>query len=437
MRVRWGSDRRPSFDGSQLNRSAWSIADQGISSLSNLAFGVIAARNLDVAAFGAVGVMLALYAIALNFVRGLISTPLTVTTAGKSVTDVARQASKSLGLTLAVATLLGAVLGIVTIGAGLGNRNPMVALAIGLPLLLAQDHLRFVFVAQAKPHCALAIDGIWLLSMLPALTLGPHHWHGNAFVISLVWVAGSGLSLAIGLLIAVVRPSMSGAARFLRGSWSLAWRLSLESGIVGVSRQAAILTSVVILGVAAVSGIRAAQMLMGPYTVIAGGMMLMATAEATRLLNQSHTRMIRFLVALSTGLTVAALLTSWVLWLTPEALGRALLGASWAPAQDAIIFFGLWAAAAGVQAGAYVGLNALRAASSSLKLRASFMVFTVLGTAVGAAFAGVTGALACAAVVDLLSGLAAWRALGRHARGRTTAVRTNPETLHEDLLSRT
>src|SRR5262245_53463222 len=57
---------------------AWGLADQALSSLTNFALGVLAARSLPAEAFGAFSVSFTGYLLASAIGRGLVSQPLTV-----------------------------------------------------------------------------------------------------------------------------------------------------------------------------------------------------------------------------------------------------------------------------------------------------------------------------------------------------------------------
>ncbi len=61
-----------------VRRLGWGVADQGVSSLSNFALGVVAAKSLDPAGFGAFTLAYLTYAFVLSAARGPSTDPLMV-----------------------------------------------------------------------------------------------------------------------------------------------------------------------------------------------------------------------------------------------------------------------------------------------------------------------------------------------------------------------
>src|SRR5690348_6206013 len=60
------------------SRAGWNLADQAVSSATNLVLSVLAARNLSVEGFGAFAVAFTVYSFLISGGRALISRPLTV-----------------------------------------------------------------------------------------------------------------------------------------------------------------------------------------------------------------------------------------------------------------------------------------------------------------------------------------------------------------------
>src|SRR5918999_2161747 len=63
-------------------RLGWGLADQAVSSITNFALGIVVARSLGAAGFGAFSLAWVSYGVILNVSRGLATDPLTVRYSG-------------------------------------------------------------------------------------------------------------------------------------------------------------------------------------------------------------------------------------------------------------------------------------------------------------------------------------------------------------------
>src|SRR5215211_3072938 len=98
---------RPIGSRSAATRLGWGVADQAVSSITNFALGIVMARTLGAADFGAFGLVWVTYGVILNLSRGLATDPLTVRYSGP-LDDRWRSAT---GRAASTATVLGLVVG--------------------------------------------------------------------------------------------------------------------------------------------------------------------------------------------------------------------------------------------------------------------------------------------------------------------------------------
>src|SRR3712207_6237729 len=139
-------------------RISWGIADQAVSSLTNLAVGAVVARSLGIAEFGMFSLAWVTYGVILNLSRGLATDALAVRFSGAESarwrTAVAQASSTAL--------LIGIATGVVAVVAGtaIGTQPSaaFVALGLVLPGLLVQDAWRFAFFAAGRGRSAFAND---------------------------------------------------------------------------------------------------------------------------------------------------------------------------------------------------------------------------------------------------------------------------------------
>jgi len=144
-------------------RAAWGVADQAVSSLTNFAVLVVAARALDLEEFGALALALAAYSVALGVTRALSGEPLTVCYSATSVERTASEARGALATAGAAGVLCGVVFALV--GAVLGGSvgTALLVLAVVVPGLVIQDTWRFVFFAMGRARAACVNDTVWLV----------------------------------------------------------------------------------------------------------------------------------------------------------------------------------------------------------------------------------------------------------------------------------
>jgi hypothetical protein len=161
-----------------------------------------------------------------------------------------------------------------------------------------------------------------------------------------------------------------------------------------------------VAGIAAVSGIRGAQVLLGPVNVLNQGIRVIAVPEAARALKHSYRRLWRVGLVISFGVGAGALAWGAIFLLLPEAVGRELLGPGvWAQASSVMVPVILLQAFGASNAGAFAILRALAAAGRGLRTRLISSVVLIAAGLTGAFLGGARGAawgLAAAAFCTLL-----------------------------------
>ena len=119
-----------------LRRTVWSLGDQAVSSLTNVALTIMVARSVSAAEFGTFSLLLAMYLVCVTVVRGLTSEPLLVRFSAAERTTLSRAVSQSSGATVVAALLLTLVLTAVVLATGLVPELPALIFLATLPGLL-------------------------------------------------------------------------------------------------------------------------------------------------------------------------------------------------------------------------------------------------------------------------------------------------------------
>jgi O-antigen/teichoic acid export membrane protein len=375
-----------------FSRLGWGVIDQGVSSLSNFALGIVVARSLGSEGFGAFTLAYVTYSLVLNASRGLATDPLLVRFSGKP-TPAWRRA---VGAAAATAVAVGTVAGITCVLVGLllpGDlRGAFVALGVVLPALMLQDSWRFAFFSVGRPVKALVNDTVWgatLMLALAALVLTD-----RAGVVPYVLAFGctAGVAGVLGLFQSRTRPSVHDVSGWLHTTKALGTRYLVENISIGAARQIRMTALGALAGLVAVGEVRAAEIFMGPFLVILMGVSQLAVPEASQVLARNPARLSRFCLVLGGAQSAAASLWAVaMLVLLPTGLGELLIGEVWEPAAALLPVVALGMVLGGLEIGAAAGVRALGAAPRSLVAQVTTASMYVIGSTVGAVVDGARG----------------------------------------------
>jgi len=370
------------------------VVDQAVSSLTNFAVVLYVARTVGAAQFGAFGLAYATYGFALSASRGLSSGPLEVRFSGSELQAWRRATRHCTG----TAWVCGLVSGIGVLVAALAldgtAKSAFIALGLTLPGLLLQDSWRFAFFALGRGSQSFLNDVIWALAMLPALELLRLTHDHQVFWLVLSWGAAATVAAAAGILQAGVIPSPAHAWEWVRQQGDLGVRYLVEYIFINGSSQLRTYTVGIVVGLAAVGYLQAANTLFGPFMVIFFGITLVTVPEAVRALRRSPRHLWLFCVSVCGGLAAIALAWSVALLIAlPRGFGGWLLGPIWRSAYPLVLPMAITVIGLSFYAGASIGLHALGAARRSLWAALIFSACCLAGGLAGSLAAGVLGSV--------------------------------------------
>ena len=397
-----------------LRRMGWGVADQGVSSMSNFALGIIVARSLGPEGFGSFSLAFITYSFILCASRGLATDPLVVRFSHAEPGAWRRAVAAS----SATSVLIGLTVGLACITIGLALppevRGGFIALGVCLPWLLLQDTWRFAFFAAGRPAEALLNDAVWGTLQVAGLVVLLTTGHAGVASCFLVFGGTGALAAGFGLLQLRIRPRPSLVRSWLVDHKSLGPRYLVENLSIGGARQIRFMVLGAAVSLAAVGAVRGAEILMGPFLVMLSGVSQMAVPEAAHVLVRSPRRLQHFCLAVggcgavaaaAWGITIAALL--------PLGVGQALLGSLWVPASQLLLPVILGLVLGGFEIGAAAGVRALGAAPRSLKAQLISASMYLIGGVGGALVAGAWGSCWGVAVATALGAGVWWFQLRR------------------------
>jgi O-antigen/teichoic acid export membrane protein len=303
---------------SRFGRLGLGVVDQGLSSLSNVLFLVVVAREAGLEEFGAVSFAYTLFAFGLAVQRMSMGT-LTSLEAGKSAPPPVRDSLLWAAAVVVVGVILGGRVG----GGGSAAYYLIVA---GCFVIYPQDLLRYKVIAERRVGFAVASDASWVLVTLTMLVLSILGVGLSVTVIVFVWmVLGAGLALTV---IAVpLRRSLT-----LRGGWFRKHRYELRTlgpDALLTSLAPLLLASVLAqhMSLGDVAAVRGAGTLLGPATMLFSALPVVLLPEMARVFGEDRSRL-----ALAQAGVMSVLVLAWggCVGLLPDSVGEQVLGAAWA-----------------------------------------------------------------------------------------------------------
>ena len=363
-------------DGRTSPRYGWSLIDQIVSSATNVLVALLVARRLSSARFGEFSILFSIYIIGAGFSRAWTTDPLAVRFSGRQ-----SELDKAVSSAVAVAVTIGCVVGTAVAAVGLAVGKLSVALAIAaalLPALFAQDCLRIGLIVAGRARAAAANDTIWMLVTVVSLFA----FHDR-------------LSVATGL-------GCWGAGD-LSGRYTIEYLVNIGTGYMLVPILGAV------AGLSAAGGVRGAQVLLGPLSVVFAATSVQAISHLARL-GDDPQRVHAIAKRASLGLSIIAGAYGVLLLLVPDRIGMLALGASWRTARDLVPAVVTSWVMIGLYAGASFAIRSQGLASIAVRVQVITSAVTIALVVAGAAASGVEASLWALAIGNLVSAFVWWHA---------------------------
>jgi O-antigen/teichoic acid export membrane protein len=401
-----------------VRRLGLTTLDHGISSATNFAATVIAARLLGPTGLGMVSVGLGIGFGLVGVVRAVVGESLLVF--GKAGTQ------SELNGALTTALIVSIPVGLVCATAGLllggGLSTTLIVVAATLPALSVQDSGRYAYFATRRPIGAVACDAIWGVGQAAGLVLLILVRVKTPAIVLGTWSLGAWCGAFAAVVGLRARPSYEDARRWFARSR----RLSAWSGAqIALSQGSIQLTTVlvgVIAGLHALGAIRAMTTLLGPLAIL---FLLIRVVTLSEARSGVRPRLVGQTTLISVVLATAYLLVciAFRARITPLVFGQGFRGAS--SLMLPVAALGLMQALA---VGTGVGFRAFGEG------RAVFLT-QVVATAIGApavialaAAAGASGAVwGMALQAGLVAGVSLWLYAGLSRGHRGDQSRTSSE----------
>lgn len=305
---------------------ALAVADQVLSSVSNVLVVVVVARSAAPQGFGAFALAYAVLLTVVSVNRVWLGNRISLCTGDAQARETT---ARLVGGHLATAPVLagGVLVGCVVLGAEL---PVSVAIAVATPVVCMQDLVRFGAVSGGRTTAAVTSDAVWTAVLVVALLVLPPT--GPEVAVA-VWAAGALAALVAGALVLRIRPAVSDGLRELRRRDALGGSMVYGRLVTAGASLTVVAAVGALIGAEAVGALRAASTLMGPLNGVFALVALVVTPVVVR---RPRSDDLRACGAVALGLLVLVVLLGGLLLLVPDAAGRVLLGDSWPAARTVL-----------------------------------------------------------------------------------------------------
>ena len=342
--------------------------DQIFFTLSNLVIIFAIAVVNTPERFGQIGLLLTLLAAAVGVSHGSLGRPLLLTGA-RSQAEVRREGSFAVTTALLVSPIIGGVMWAVT---GPTPHLPAILIIIATPIVIVEDVLRYVAVAQGRPGVAARWDGIWFAGSTTLLVATWLHLP----IATTNYLIGAWTALAlvalVGMLVTVrVGPRLRDYPAWISDGWQRRARDGTDSGLGRMALFAVLLFATVVLSSDVSATLLGATALLAPVATAACAVPSVAMPNMTP--QQAWSALARTAsVAMS-----ATILIGVTLFLLPGSVGELLLGPTFEDAQAIIPIVALACAMATWIIAVTIHLRTFHRSADALTITLSYPLLTL------------------------------------------------------------
>jgi O-antigen/teichoic acid export membrane protein len=301
----------------------WGGVDQGFSSATNLGLSILAGRFLGAAGLGLIFLGFSAYLLVMSALRGFVLDPFVVVTA--PLDPAQRESATRACMTLVFCVAI--VTSVAMAGLGLMLRDPLgrglLVFSPWIAATLIQDQWRSVLFRDRRGAAAALNDGVWLVGMVLIL---PFAWaHPSDWSVAAAWGGGAAVAALFGWTQVRLRPSSVAEATewWRRDIRRLGWWFGAENLITSAGGQVSVFLLALVLTASDLGGIRVAQVVFAPMTLVGEAFFLPGVPIMTRALAVSLPEARRWAWRLGLGaLLLIGLYYAVVIPLGSEVLAR-------------------------------------------------------------------------------------------------------------------
>jgi len=398
-------DRSPGFPRRYRNWT-WAFVGQSLSSATTLGLSILAGRALGVSALGVVAIGLGAYFILLSLQRALVTTPLISSSSNDADTERASATRAALTLTLTMGAIGAGLLAVVglTIGGPIGDG--MLVFAPWLAPTLTQDLLRTSLFRDGHGRAATLTDIAWFGTLLVCVPLAVSI--GEIWAVVGAWGLGGLVAASLAGAVMRITPASPSVARtwFVGTAFPFGRWLLLQEGSFVIGFYGLVLLLTPILGATGLGGLRAAETIFAPMSLLAPALVVVGLPAVSRALSRSDDSAIKLAAGISGACVLLIIVYSGVMVVAGPSILTRIFGDAFEPYGDLVVPMSIWQLTLALGLGFTILLRGQQRGKVLLLSGTSMALTALVVSPVAAALEGVRGAvwgyISAAAVYGLL-----------------------------------
>lgn len=370
----------------------WAFVAQGSSSASSLGLSLLAGRAMGAGGLGVVFAGFAAYLIVLNLHRGLVSTPLIAFSSTSEPGPRTLATRKALTATLTLGVAVACLMALVGAAVGGALGQGLLAFAPWVLPAFAQDLFRASLFRDGKGRRAAVTDVAWFATMVlaaPVVLQADTTW-----AVVAAWGLGALVASALGAIWTGVLPAPVSRARlwFFRVAFPFGRWLAVQEGSYSTGSYALVAILTAILGASGVGGMRAAETIFAPFSLLSAALVLPGLPAVSRALALSRERAVRLAATISAGGIALTLAYLGVMALVGPRLLTGLFGDSFGAYGGLVYPICVWQILAASGLGFAILLRAERRGRTLFAVGTASILSMLVASSLLALVAGVEGA---------------------------------------------
>jgi O-antigen/teichoic acid export membrane protein len=261
---------------------AWGFVAQAFSSATNFALAVVAGRLLGPAGLGVVVVGFGAYQLVAGLQRAIVMQPIVADAAPRDAAERRWLADSGLAIVTCSGIVATFVLAVVGVGVAGDVGRGLLIIAPWLVAALLQEFWKAILFQERRGAAGAASDCVRFSVMAVSIPVALVWKHD--YVVVGGWGLGAAAGLAVGFACFPGRPQRLRTAFFAwrERAWGLGRWLAAREIVFQLFAYATILILAVTLGVNGLGGLRAAEALFSPFSLVAAALVLPALPALSR-----------------------------------------------------------------------------------------------------------------------------------------------------------
>ena len=372
---------------------AWAFVGQGISSATTFGLVVLAGRSLGASALGVVVIGLGSYFMLLLIQRALVITPLISSSSTLVGSERASATRAAVTVTLIIGCAGAGLFAIIGASVGGPIGDGMLVFAPWVVPALAQDLFRSTLFRDGRGRRGSITDIAWFGLLLTCAPFAV--WIGEVWAVVGAWGVGAIVAASLGAVATRVKPApfLSAQKWFVHTAFPFGRWLVLQEGSFVIGFYGLVLLLTPIIGAAGLGGLRAAETIFAPMSLVGPALVLVGLPAVSRAVARSRESAVRLAVGISGACGVLIVVYAIVMIVAGSRILTLVFGDSFASYDALVIPMSLWQLALATGLGFTILLRAEQRGRALLLAGTSMAVIALVLSPVAAHVGGVEGAV--------------------------------------------